>query len=752
MKTKVIILALLICFPFLASSQHKVSQEDYKRAVSFMWRNTNNKKVFNLYVQPHYFADSSGMWFINHTKENKTYYKVDFSNPIKTELFDHQKLSDALNNELNEEFKASDLSISNIKKKDDNQFSFQVKDSTFSWNTSTQQLSKVEKEKKKNEFESTSPNGEWIAYAKDYNLFIRSTKTDEVKQLSFDGVKNYEYTSYFGWYDIMKGETDERPEHFAVEWSEDGKWIQTNICDLRIAEKMYLLDWSQDSLFRPELLGYYRGSPGDTTMVYDAPVFFNIETGEEIHPPITKATHINSASVQWSEKSGIAYILEQKRGYQAIKLSSFDLNTKKLTTIYEESSETNIDNFSYRLAEESAYLFFLSEKSGWCQLYALELNTGKIEQMSAGNYFVNGIDYIDEKNNQIYFRASGKEEGVNPYLHQLYRISFKGKGLKRLTPENSHHQINFSKNGKYFTDNFSSANEATKTVLRLSKNGKIITELASADVSALEGWSPPELFSLTARDEKTTIYGAIWKPTNFDPNKKYPVIDHSYTGPHTQMYPKDFRRVISLENQAIAELGFVVIMIDGLGSSGRSKEFHNYSYKNLGGGLADHVRAIKYLGNKYEWVDAEKVGIFGHSAGGYDAAHALLAFPDFYKVAVSSSADHDHRMEKAWWPEMYMGWPVDSAYHKQSNITMAGNLKGKLLITHGGIDDNVNPSATFKLAEAFIKADKKFDMIILPGQRHGYRGDAWYYFTKSKWNYFVKHLLNTEPIWDFKWE
>jgi dipeptidyl-peptidase-4 len=293
-------------------------------------------------------------------------------------------------------------------------------------------------------------------------------------------------------------------------------------------------------------------------------------------------------------------------------------------------------------------------------------------------------------------------------------------------------------------------NEETTTVLRKAATGEIVAEIGSADVSGIDGWKPPEIFSALAHDGKTAIYGALWKPGNFDPSKKYPIIDNSYTGPHTQVFPRDFRQAFS--NQSLAELGFIVMRVDGLGSSGRSKEFHNYSYKNLGGNLEDHVGAIQQLGKRFEWIDTTRVGIFGHSAGGYDAGHAVLAYPEFYKVAVASSADHDHRMEKAWWPEMYMGWPVDSAYHLQSNITMAGNLKGKLLITHGGKDENVNPSATFKLAEALIQADKQFDMLILPSQRHGYQGQFGKYFTKTRWNYFVEHLLGTTPIWDFAWE
>ena len=264
-----------------------------------------------------------------------------------------------------------------------------------------------------------------------------------------------------------------------------------------------------------------------------------------------------------------------------------------------------------------------------------------------------------------------------------------------------------------------------------------------------KGWRAPQAFELIAKDGKTPIYGALWKPTNFDETKSYPIIDATYTGPHTQRFPKSFNR--GFDNQSLAELGFIVMQVDGLGTSGRSKAFHDHSYKNMGNNLEDHVLAIKELAKRFSWIDVERVGIFGHSAGGYDTGRALLAFPDFYKVGVASSADHDFRMEKAWWPEMYQGWPVDSTYHEVSNITNAANLKGKLLLTHGGIDDNVNPSATFKLAEALLKSDKQFDLVIFPSQRHGYSGDHRKYFIKKRWNYFVEHLRGSEPIWDFKW-
>jgi dipeptidyl-peptidase-4 len=513
---------------------------------------------------------------------------------------------------------------------------------------------------------------------------------------------------------------------------------------------MYLLDWSVDSLFRPRLLSYYRGSPGDTNVVYMEPVFFNVRTGEEIKPDLPPSEHFNAMYVQWSLTPGKVYLTKYRRGYKYVSIYSFDLQTQELQSIYAESSTTNIDNFTHEFAEESGKIFFLSEKSGWRQLYGLDLEIGKEQRLTLGDFYVNSIEKIDEENQLIYFLASGKEKDRNPYYQHLYSISFKGEDLKLLTEENCIHRISISPDGNSFVDNYSTVTMETTTALRDLETGEILMELGHADVSMLNGWKPPEIFTALARDGLTTIYGALWKPVNFNPDKKYPVIELSYTGPHTHVFPTDFSRAFQL--QSYAELGFVAIVVDGLGSKGRSKLFHNYSYKNLGGNLEDHVGAIRQLGAQYDWIDTTRVGIFGHSAGGYDAAHALLAYPGFYKVAVASSADHDHRMEKAWWPEMYMGWPVDSVYHLQSNITMAGNLKGKLLITHGGIDENVNPSATFKLAEALIKADKQFDMLILPSQRHGYRGAHQKYFTKTRWNYFVKYLRGVEPIWDFKWE
>ncbi len=727
----------------------QLSRQDYARAVSFLWPNLNNKKVFNLNTQYSWFTDSTGFSFLTQSKEEKIFNKLDWKKMEVERLFDQNRLAKLLTDSLKTEIKSSDLPFNSVKYIDKSHLEFNVKGKDYRLDLNTYSLAPKKKEES-NPMEERSPDGKWVAYSEGYNLFIKSTETGLIKQLSSAGKKNYEYASYYGWGEIIEGENGERPPHFSVYWSPDSRWIQTYICDLTKGQKMYLLDWSVDTLYRARLLSYYRGSPGDTNMVYMIPVFFNVETGEEIRKD--EFRNVNAASFEWAKEPGIIYEENHVRGYQQVDEYRYDLNNKIQEKIYSETSATNIDNFNAMLVEEWGKFIITSEKDGWKQLYILDIKEKTLKPVTNGGYYVNDILFIDKKLRTILFIASGKETGRNPYYQHAYKINIDGKGLTLLTPENANHDISVSPDGKYFTDNISTYDQPTRSVLRESSSGKILKELTRANIDELLAmkFHFSEAFTAIARDGITTIYGAIWKPTNFDSSKKYPLIDQSYTGPHTNQFPRNFISAIARSNQALAELGFVVVTIDGLGTAGRSKAFHNFSYKNMGKNLTDHVLAIRELGKRYTWIDTSRVGIFGHSAGGYDAGHAVLEFPDFYKVAVASSGDHDFRMEKDWWPEMYMGWPVDSTYNQVSNITMAGNLKGKLLIVHGGIDENVNPSATFKLAEALVKADKEFDMLIFPSQHHGYQGKFNDYFLKKRWNYFVEHLLGAKPIWDFE--
>jgi dipeptidyl-peptidase-4 len=347
----------------------------------------------------------------------------------------------------------------------------------------------------------------------------------------------------------------------------------------------------------------------------------------------------------------------------------------------------------------------------------------------------------------VYFTAAGREEGEDPYLVHLYRVDLDGSGLQNLTPEQAYHDVSLTPDKSYFVDNFSRADLPTKSVIRNLEDGVEVMDLEQADVQDImdRGWNYPEPFAVKAADGITDIYGLIWRPTNFESSKKYPVIDQCYTGPHGITTPKTFRRALMSSANALSELGFILITVDGRGTAQRSKAFHDFSYRNLGRGCEDHIPAIQQLAEKYPYMDTERVGIYGHSAGGYDTARALLQWPEFYKVGVSSAGNHDHWMAKAWWPEQYMGYPVGEFYEEQSNITNAGKLEGKLLLVHGTMDDNVNPASTIRLVDALIKNNKDFDLIIIPTSQHGFRGEYGDYFMRKKWDYFVKHLHGVDP-------
>ncbi len=751
------LLILIALFIFSCKPEdHKLNLSDYNRAVKFLPENIQ-KKIYNLDVRPNWFEDSVSFWYKTNTTTGSTFNLVYLDSMKIVKAFDHNRLADSLQVLFDEEINTQDLQIETIHYALDDSIQFTYRERTFNLYKNTYELKEIEdkQEQAADNSEILSPDGSWLAFTRDHNLYIKSTKSGNVIQLSYDGNQNYDYANYYGWGDVIRGEDGTRKDNFWVDWSPDSKKMYTTITDFRTARKMYLLDWSIDSLYRPDLLYYYRASPGDTNLVYQVPVIFDIESGRMIKIDMEPKAHFNLPDLRWANNGQFLYGRNWHRGYKQLDFIEIDPSSGNIRVVGSDSSKTNIEIMYsiFEYSEKTNKIFFTSEKSGWNMLYSMNWETGEITKITNGSYFIKSLEYLDEENEIIYFTAAGKETNVNPYLQFLYQVNFDGSDLRLLTPENANHMVDFSPDGRFIVDNYSTLDQPTISVIRNANNGQILLEIGNTDISpALDmGWQTPISFKVKAGDDKTDIYGAIWLPGNLDKRRSYPLIDYSYTGPHTSVYPKSFNQVVyGSEKQSLAELGFIVMVVDGRGSAMRSKEFHDHSYGKLGYSLEDHIVAIEQLSEMYSWIDKSMVGIYGHSAGGYDAAHALLQYPDFYKVAVSSSADHDHRMEKAWWPEMYMGWPVDSQYHQQSNITLAGNLKGKLFITHGGIDENVNPSATFKLAEALIKTDKEFDMLILPGMRHGYTGAHWEYFTKRKWNYFVEHLQGSEPLWNFE--
>jgi len=515
---------------------------------------------------------------------------------------------------------------------------------------------------------------------------------------------------------------------------------------------MYKVDVDE---FQSDIVSYERELAGDTAVTMADFYLFDINAKKGIRIDLPSNPAFLGTGFYSFDGCPKAYHVKYYRGYKKRELFEIDLETGKTRSVLVESyPKTFVDPETETLELNYSKNEFIwrSEQDGWCHLYLYNLKTGKIKnQITKGQFYVYGVNNVDLNARKIWFTSGGLTPNGDPYLKYIYSIDFDGKNAKCLTPEVATHEIRISPDKKYFLDNYSSYKDPNLAVIRQMKDGKIVFEVEKTDINDLVkmGWKPAEPFNLLANDGKTMLYGLIIKPTNFDSTKKYPIIDGTYTGPHTIRTPKNFSRSVLNMDLSLAELGFVVVNIDGRGSAFRSKAFHDTSYARLGYGLVDHVYTIKKLAEKYPYLDTSRVGIYGHSAGGYDATRALLLFPNFYKVGVSSAGDHDHRMEKVWWPELYQGFPVDTQYQNQSNVTNAYKLKGHLLLATGDQDNNVNPSATFKLAGELTKANKDFDLIILPNNNH----DSCYwnkYFIRKRWAFFVKYLLGVDPPKNYK--
>lgn len=753
---------LLFVFVLLATGfmscakKPAVTESDYERAELFLRQNIS-QKIYHLEVSPNWLKADSGFWYVTNTRQGKRFFVVNWNDKTIKEAFDHENLAQSLSSASGRTVKADSLPFNRIDFTGKDQVSFSLDDTTWTYKLLNRELEYKITESKTEQQGITSPDGKWTAFTRNYNLYIRNTLTGREKQLSRDGRYQFEYGSYYGWSDIMEGENGQRPERIFVNWSPDSEKILTQVVDLTQAEKMYLLDFSVDTLFRPRLLSYYRGSPGDTTLVYYKPVIFDIHGNGPVWIDVPKIPHFMGFNAGWSEDGRNITGQFRHRGFKEIDFIEVNPINGKVRKVFSERDEISIeyDMSLFQKLRKSNKALITSQRDGWAHKYLYNWENGElINQLTKGEFVVKNIFHVDEENQLIYFVAGGKDKERNPYYNHLYKVKYDGAELELLTPENAHHQLSLSPCKKYFTDNFSKPDTPTQSVLRKLENGEIVMEISKADAGdlAATGWKPPLTFTVKARDGVTDIYGAVWRPTNFNPRKKYPIIDYTYTGPHTSISPKSFSDAVFNIIQPLAEFGFVVMVVDGLGTAQRSKEFRSWSYNKLGDGVTDHVLAIRQLAEQYKWIDTTRVGIYGHSAGGYDATRAMLIFPDFYKVGVSSAADHDHRMEKAWWPEMYMGYPVGDFYHEQSNVTNAHKLKGRLLMAHGAIDENVNPSATYKMAEMFIREGIDFDMLILPSSNHSFGRQDGDYFTKVRWNYFIKHLLGAEPVHNYRFK
>ena len=463
----------------------------------------------------------------------------------------------------------------------------------------------------------------------------------------------------------------------------------------------------------------------------------------------------------WSSDSNKLYITYYTRGAKHLFLVEVDANTGRQKILAVDSSQTNVigqqyvSAKSYLVTRDGEDVIWWSERDGWGHLWRYDQEGNVKHQITSGPWQAGELHWVDEDRKQIYFTARDREPGHHIYYGHMYRINYDGSGMQLLTPEDANHQISFSPGGQYFVDQMSRIEMPPVTVLRRASDGQIIRTLEEAGVSRAEeiGWKPAQDFVVKARDGVTDIYGVIYFPPNIDSTKKYPIIEHIYPGPFVGSVGRwSFKS--GGENFALAQLGFVVVQVDHMGSRHRSKAFYDNYYGNMGdNGIPDHVAAVKQLATRYPFMDLEHVGIYGHSGGGFASTDAILRFPDFYDVAVSGAGNHDNRTYGVHWGPVYQGLLVKDSvtgkdnYDSQANKNMAANLKGKLLLMHGDLDDNVHPAMTIQVVDELIKANKDFDLIIAPNRAHGL-GDS--YFRRRRWDYFVRHLMGAEPPKEYK--
>ena len=612
--------------------------------------------------------------------------------------------------------------------------------------------------------EVVSPDGKKAAYIKDWNLWMRDVKTGKETQLTVDGVKDFGYaTDNAGWV---------HSDRAILVWSPDSKKIATFQQDQRGASDMYLVTTNVGA---PKLEQWKYPLPGEPIATIQR-VVIEIETPKVIRlqtpPDPHRSTICDDVScdggwedVSWSADGRTLGFVSTSRDHKRANLRVADAMTGEVKDIYEETSPTQFEagqgavNWKY-LPNSNEFIWY-TERDGWGHLYLYDLTTKKLKNaITSGDWIVTQIVNVDERNRRIYFNAGGREKGQDPYFSHFYSVGFDGKNLKLLTPEDGNHDITVSPNERYFIDNYSSPALPNVSVLR-DMTGKIVVNLEKTDIARLSasGWKPPTPLTVKSRDGKWDLYGLMFTPTNLDPKRKYPIIDYIYPGPQGGgVGSRNFSAGRS-DHQALAELGFIVVVIDGTCNPLRSKAFHDACYGNMADNtLLDQIEGLKQLAQKYPYMDLDKVGIWGHSGGGFATAAAMFRYPDFFKVGISESGNHDNRNYEDDWGERYIGLLTTDAngksnYEDQANQNFAKNLKGKLLLAHGAMDDNVPPYNTYLVVDALVKANKDFDLIIFPNSRHGYANNAVegispqtsYYMMRRRWDYFVKNLMGAIP-------
>lgn len=750
-----------------SSKQEQVTSEDYANAAKHLSSNMNGLISGNL--KSGYWDNDSIFIYQKNLKDGKEFYKINSITKTKSLAFDHNKLANALKELIEEEILASNLPFSRFSINQDKTIDFRIKDKKYSCNLDDYSISEETSSKRDhNKDEYIAPNGKVAAYLDNNNLWIRNLETAIKTQLTFDGKKDYGYaTNNAGW---IKSNTP------VLRWSPNSDKIATFQQDARGVSEMYL---TSTNVGHPKLEAWKHPLPGDSLVFKLERVIIDLNSKKITRLAMdadfqrsTVTDHVAAHNGEfydndWKQDGSKLAFISSSRNHKTAHLKIADVNTGKVTPVLKETTETyfesGVNKINWHTLFDSNELIWFSERDNWGHLYLYDLSTGKLKnRITEGAWAVQQVLYVDTEKREVIFTAGGKEEG-NPYHQYLYKVNFDGSNMTLITPDKGTHSITFSSDFNFFVDSYSTTTTPTQWVLR-SRNGEHILDLETSDISDLKanGWQEPIEFTVKGRDKETDLYGLMFLPSHYDEQNKYPVLNYIYPGPQSGSVGNYSFKAARRDYQAVAELGFAVVAVDAMGTPKRSKSFHDAYYGNMGdNGLPDNITAIEQLAKRYKGLDIERVGIWGHSGGGFASTRAVFAYPDFYDVAVSGAGNHDNRNYEADWGEKWQGLLANKTiegqnvastnYDNQANQLIAENLKGKLLISHGTMDNNVPPSNTLLVVEALIKANKDFDLILFPNKRHGY-GDMTNYMTRRRWDYFVKHLLDKEPPKEFSFD
>jgi dipeptidyl aminopeptidase/acylaminoacyl peptidase len=742
------------CISLSARAFAQGTAADYARAEALHAR--YESAALDIAGPPTAIGRTHRFWYRKSVKGGELFMTVDADTRQKQPAFDHEKVARSLSGLTRTSYTAATLPFSTLAFTDDGTaFTATVDGARYRCEVADSTCRKLDPDpragagfgvgrRSRDDGPRVSPDGKWEALVSNFNVAIRPIGTRQVTLLSTDGSEGNYY------------------DPTSIVWSSDSKKIAAYRVRPGYRREVHYIESSPEDQLQPRHSTLLYAKPGDVLDV-DQPVLFQVDARREIVVDNTlfPNAYANTALV-WRKDSHAFTFEYNQRGHQVYRVIEVDAATGTARALISEEPKTF---FTYRTAngsladsgkqfrydvDDGKEIIWMSERDGWNHLYLYDGITGTVKnQITKGNWVVRGVQHVDPATRQIWFSAGGMYPGKDPYFAYYYRINFDGTGLTRLTEAEANHTAAFSSDMQYYMDTYSRIDMPPVVELRRTSDNALLSTVERGDVTALTtaGWKPPEVFVSKGRDGQTDIWGIIIRPSTFDPSKKYPVIEYIYAGPQGSFVPKSFFAWNQMQSQA--ELGFIVVQIDGMGTSNRSKAFHDVAWQNLGdAGFADRILWHKAVAARYPYYDITRVGIYGGSAGGQNALGGLLFHPEFYKAGVAYAGCHDNRMDKIWWNEQWMGWPIGPQYSASSNVDNAYRLQGDLLLVVGELDTNVDPSSTMQVVNQLIKHNKNFDLLVVPGANHSAgRGNdpTAPYGDRKRFDFFVQHLLGVAP-------